>query len=134
MPQDSDTRGGRIGPPSSWLTPKNAGSDRVKKDQKLYILHWLEKWIAIFSDHVYLWIFNYIYKPVWGIWAVIWWLFHNNLLVSIIYTFDRNRQLISCIGKTSYKNCEPEQSFQNWVLGIHNVDGSMNWCFTAKFL
>ena len=62
--------------------------------------------------------------------------FYNDLLVFIIYTltFDRNHQLISCIDKTSYKNCEPEQSFQNWVLGIHNVAGSMNWCFIAKFL
>ena len=40
----------------------------LKGDQKLYILHQLEKWIAIFSDHVYLWIFNYI--PVLGIWEI----------------------------------------------------------------
>ena len=42
----------------------------LKEDEKLYILHRLEKWIAIFSEYVYLWIFRYIYKPVWGIWEV----------------------------------------------------------------
>ena len=42
----------------------------LKEDQKFYILHRLEKWIAIFSDHIYSWIFNYIYKPVWGIWEL----------------------------------------------------------------
>ena len=44
--------------------------DGLKRRSKAYILHWLEKWIATFSDHVYLWTFNHIYKPVWGIWKI----------------------------------------------------------------
>ena len=41
----------------------------LKENPKLYIIHRLENWIAIFSDHVYLWIYNNC-KPVWGIWEV----------------------------------------------------------------